>query len=131
VSLLFLAGIFGMFNWAVGRGLPVEEARTLAVNTLVVMEVFYLFSVRYLSVTSLTWRGVLGTPAVLYAVGTVTVLQLIFTYAPVMEAFFDTRPVGLLEGAVVILVGAGLFVLLELEKLLRRRLGFAAVRGQE
>ena len=29
------------------RGLSLEEARTVAVNTLVVMEIFYLFSVRY------------------------------------------------------------------------------------
>ena len=39
----------------------------MVVNTLVVMEIFYLFSVRYVHGSSLTWRGVLGTPAVLVA----------------------------------------------------------------
>jgi len=47
VSALFLAGIFGMFAWSRSSGLSLEEARTAAVNTLVVMEIFYLFSVRY------------------------------------------------------------------------------------
>ncbi|MEZ5504341.1 MAG: HAD-IC family P-type ATPase [Halioglobus sp.] len=48
VSLLFLSGIFGMYEWAVSHGRDINAARTLAVNTLVVMEVFYLFAVRYL-----------------------------------------------------------------------------------
>jgi magnesium-transporting ATPase (P-type) len=54
VSALFLAGIFGMFAGSLHAGLSLEEARTAAVNTLVVMEIFYLFSVRYLRVTSPT-----------------------------------------------------------------------------
>ena len=65
VSTLFLAGIFGVFHWALAQGASIETARTLAVNTLVTMEVFYLFSVRFLRMRSLTVRGVFGTPAVL------------------------------------------------------------------
>lgn len=50
VSALFLAGIFGMYQWMLSQGATVEAARTVAVNTLVCMEVFYLFSVRYLKI---------------------------------------------------------------------------------
>ncbi len=128
VSLLFLAGIFGVFNWALERGLPLEEARTLAVNTLVVMEVFYLFSVRYLGKTSLTWRGAMGTRAVLTSIVTVTVLQLIFTYTPVMAAIFESRPVAIGDGLVVIGVGVALFLILELEKLFRLKTGLGAAK---
>jgi hypothetical protein len=67
VSSLFLAGIFGMFEWALRAGMDVDAARTVAVNTLVCMEVFYLFSVRYLKAGSFSWRGVRGTPLVLLA----------------------------------------------------------------
>src|SRR5262249_21302157 len=35
VSFLFVAGIFGMFEWALARGDSIEEARTVAVNALV------------------------------------------------------------------------------------------------
>lgn len=52
-----LLGIFGMFEWALWKGRSVEEARTVAVNTLVILEIFYLFSVRYLRTPALTWRG--------------------------------------------------------------------------
>ncbi|MCG8690530.1 MAG: HAD-IC family P-type ATPase, partial [Minwuiales bacterium] len=39
VSLLFVAGVFGIFVWTRTHGASLEEARTYAVNTLVVMEV--------------------------------------------------------------------------------------------
>lgn len=125
VSALFLIGIFGMFKWALAQGASVEKARTLAVNTLVVMEVFYLFSVRFLRTPSLTLQGVLGTRPVLISVGAVVVLQLLFTYAPFMERFFETRPVGIVEGIPVIAAGIALFVILEIEKFVRRRLDAA------
>ena len=120
VSTLFLAGIFGIFKWAVAQGADIETARTMAVNTLVVMEVFYLFSVRFLRTRSLTLRGVLGTPVVLISVTAVVVLQLLFTYAPFMGRFFETRPIGIAEIWPVLVTGAVLFGILEIEKAIRR-----------
>ena len=120
VSLLFVAGIFVVYSWAMARGETVAVARTLAVNTLVVMEVFYLFAVRYLDSPSITLRGVLGTPAVLLSISAVTMLQLMFTYAPFMHHFFDARPVALADGLVVLCSGPALLLVLELEKRLRR-----------
>ena len=116
VSLLVVAGVFGVFLWAQGRGLGLEESRTLAVNTIVVMEVFYLFSIRYVHGSSLTWAAVLGTPAVLIGVATVTAAQFAFTYWPPLQAVFHTRPVAFLDGVVVVAVGVALLLLLELEK---------------
>ncbi len=120
VSILFAIFAFAMFGWAEQNGRSNEEARTIVVNTIVVMEVFYLFSVRYLRMTSLTLRGVLGTRAVLLGVGSIIVLQLAFTYTPVMQWLFDTRPMALMDGLLVVGVGVLLFVVLEIEKLLRR-----------
>ena len=104
------------------RGAPVEEARTVAVNTLVAMEVFYLFSVRYLRAPSFTFEGVKGTKPVLIAVFAVFGLQLLFTYAPFMETFFHSRPLSFATGLQIVAVGVALLVLLEIEKFLRRRL---------
>jgi magnesium-transporting ATPase (P-type) len=126
VSLLFVIGAFGMFFWAEARGLAVEEARTIVVNTIVVMEIFYLFSVRYLHGTSLTWTGVVGTPAVLVGVGTVIAAQFVFTYAPFMHVVFATRPVSWADGANIVILGIVFFAILELDKLVRRRLRLLA-----
>ncbi len=122
VSALFMAGAFGIFFWAEDQGFPIEQGRTLVVNTIVVMEIFYLFSVRYVHGSSLTLQGVLGTPAVLIGVGTVILAQLAFTYLPFLQAIFETRPVSLAEGAIVIGVGVLLLIIVESEKWLRASL---------
>lgn len=124
VSVLFVIAAIGIFMWGLARGHDVETARTMVVNTLCVLEIFYLFSVRYLHAPSFSLQGLKGTPAVLAAVGAVIVAQLMFTYTPWMQRLFDTRAVPLLEGLVIIACGVGLFVVLELEKALLRRLGW-------
>ncbi|MDI4639277.1 MULTISPECIES: cation-transporting P-type ATPase [Halomonadaceae] len=122
VALLMAAGVFGIFRLALSEGASLEEARTYAVNTLVLMEIFYLFSVRFLRTPSLTWERMFNSRAAIIAVAVVAVLQLMFTYAPFMERFFDTRPVDFVHGVEILLIGVGLFAVLELEKLgLRRR----------
>lgn len=120
VSVLFAIGCFGMFEWSLQRGDSVELARTIVVNALVIMEIFYLFSVRYIQGTSLSLRGVLGTPAVLLGVGGVILAQLLFTYTPPMQALFDSRPVDMTAGLLSIGLGMLLLVLLEVEKLVVR-----------
>lgn len=119
VSLLFLAGIFGMYTWSIAQGFSVEQARTHAVNTLVIMEIFYLFSVRSLRARSWTVASILGTKAVFIAVTVVLLLQVVFTYAPFMQLFFDTRPMSATMIGIVLGVGVVVFLILELEKWLR------------
>jgi len=125
VSFLFVGAALAMFFHALARGEDLETARTLVVNMLVVMEIFYLFNVRYLHMTSITPRGGLGTPAVLIALTAVIVAQLAFTYAPFMQRWFATRPVSLADGAMIVAIGVVMLLLLEGEKWLLRRLGVA------
>ena len=129
VSLLFTAGIFGIFSWAGYRGYDVDLARTMVVNTLVVMEIFYLFNVRYMYMSSFSLRGALGTPAVLWAVALVVLAQLAFTYAPWLQALFQTRAVPLADGLVIVAIGVAVMVILEIEKVLLRNLGWFANGG--
>jgi magnesium-transporting ATPase (P-type) len=119
VSVLIVIGAFGMFAWAASRGLSDEAARTLVVNAIVVMQIVYLFSVRYLRSTALTWQGALGTPPVLIGVGGTIILQLAFTYAPFMQRLFDTRAVSLRDGIAVIALGILMLLIVEAEKRLR------------
>jgi len=120
VSVLMVAGTFGIYTWAIERGLSLETARTMAVNTIVVMEIFYLFSVRYVHGTSLTWQGVLGTRAVLIGVATIVIAQFAFTYLRPMQAIFATRSISLLDGTIIVAVGAALLVGVEIEKRIAR-----------
>lgn len=123
VSVLFVFGAYAAYAWGLAQdGGSLETARTLVVNAIVAMEVAYLFSVRYLHGSSATARGTRGTPAVLLAIGAVLAAQAFFTYAPVMHAWFQTRALSVADGVVVLLIGAALFGVLELEKAMARRL---------
>ncbi|MFT0892086.1 cation-transporting P-type ATPase [Pseudochelatococcus sp. G4_1912] len=121
VSVLFLIALMGIFFYSLSRGDELALARTLCVNTLVVMEAFYLFNVRYLNVPSFTLRGALGTPAVLIAIAAVIAGQILFTYAPFMQAAFDSRPITWEDGLLMVLIGFIIMVVLEIEKTLFRR----------
>ncbi|MYZ48953.1 HAD family hydrolase [Rhizobiales bacterium L72] len=121
VSMLFVAFAFAAFFHALEDGRPLEEARTVVVNTIVVLEIASLFSMRYLHAPSLSRRGVKGTPAVLLGVGVVVAAQLLVTYLPPLNALLGTAPIALGEIAAVAASGVGLFAILELEKLVRRR----------
>ena len=120
VSTLFAAGIFGTYQWALGAGYPQAMAQTLAVNTLVAMEIFYLFSVRYLKAPSFTWVGVRGTPRVLAAVGAACALQAGFTYLPIMQTWFGSAPLPLPWLGISAAIGVAVLGVLELEKALLR-----------
>ncbi len=123
VSLIFLIGTLTIFFYALARGLNVETARTMVVNTIVVLEIFYLFNVRYLHMTSFTWQGALGTPPVLIAITVAVLAQFAFTYLPVMHHLFATRPVSLTDGLLIIGIGILAMAILEAEKHVMRRMG--------
>ncbi|MDX1633753.1 MAG: HAD-IC family P-type ATPase [Marinobacter sp.] len=122
VSLVFLTGIFSAWFWAMHHHADQSIARTLSVNTLIAMEVFYLFAVRYLDTPSLTLRGVLGTPVVLAAVATVAGLQLLFTYLPWFQALFGTSPLSWEMLVFAGLAGVCVLIILEIETWIRSRL---------
>jgi magnesium-transporting ATPase (P-type) len=116
VSVLFVMGAFGIFYYAIERNYSIELARTMVVNTIVVMEIFYLFNVRYIHGSSFTWQGVLGTRAVLISVCAVVIAQFAFTYAPFMQEVFKTEPISVLDGALIVGIGFAVLIAVEVEK---------------
>lgn len=121
VSLLFLWGVFGMYYYAVDRGYSVELARTIALNTLVVMEIFHLFFIRNIYGTSLTWKAVRGTKMVWTVVIVITAAQFAITYLPLLQTVFATEPIPFLDGMLIVGVGVALFAIIETEKQIRLR----------
>ncbi len=121
VSMLFLCGVYGIYTYAIDRGYSIELARTLAVNTLVIMEIFHLFFIRNIYGTSLTWKAVRGTKVVWMTVIAVTMAQLAFTYLPPLQTLFTSEAVPFLDGLLVIGIGVALFAIIETEKQIRLR----------
>jgi len=123
VSGLFLVAAFGIYRYATDKGYAPELAQTMAMNTLVVLEIFHLFFIRNIYGTSLNWAAVRGTKVVWGSVIAVTAAQFALTYLPPLQQMFGTRAVPFLDGVVVVAVGVVFFALIETEK--QMRLAFA------
>ncbi|MDH3210106.1 MAG: cation-transporting P-type ATPase [Burkholderiaceae bacterium] len=128
VALLFVCGVFGIYAYAIDRGYSVELGRTIALNTLVVMEIFHLFFIRNIYGTSLTWNAVRGTKVVWLTVIIITVAQFSITYLAPLQAIFATEAIPFQDGLLIIGIGIALFAIVEVEKQLRLRL--RAMRAQ-
>ena len=121
VSLILVSGTFGVFVWLRDQGAGIELARTAAVNTLVMFELFYLFCTRFRLASVFRPAALSGSPAVLIAVAIVLIFQMIFTYTPAMQLLFATQPLDLASWAVIVPVAASVLVLVELEKFFFRQ----------
>ena len=119
VSTLFLTAVFGMYFYAIDKGYDQALAQTLAMNMLVVLEIFHLFFIRNIHGTSLTWAAVRGTRIVWACVVAVTAAQFAITYVPPLQRVFGTQAVALADGLLIFGVGAVFFALIETEKQMR------------
>nr|MDJ0889489.1 cation-transporting P-type ATPase [Desulfobacterales bacterium] len=122
VSLLMVTATFGLFLWERAQGTEIDTARTVAVNTLVIAEVFYLLTVRYIQAPALTPAGLTDNRAVLIAIALVIVFQLLFTHTPVLQQLFHTTDLDAEAWLRIVAVGVAILIAVELEKLVVRRL---------
>jgi len=91
--------------------------------------VFYLLNTRSFSAPAYTLSGLTGNKVVLIAIAAIIGLQLLLTYAPLMNTLFDTQPLDLRAWGLCLLVGIAVFVLVEGEKLLQRQGYFPFISG--
>jgi len=58
-----------------------QTAYIIDVNTLVMMQMFFQFSVRYSYDSSISFKGTIGMPDMFCSIATLAVFQLLFTYS--------------------------------------------------
>ena len=101
VGVLLLVGAFWLF-WryrdlalAAGKSeeLALAEARTVAVNFFVFVQLFYMFNCRSLT-KSMFQVGVFSNPWVWAGAAAMVALQLFYTYTPLMNTLFESTPIG-------------------------------------
>jgi magnesium-transporting ATPase (P-type) len=116
VSLILMSGTFGLFLWETSHGASLEQGRTVAVNTLVAFEIFYLFNSRYITAPILNSRGLFGNRHALLAVGLLALFQLAFTYWQPMQQLFGTADIEALTWLKILLISSSVLFLVEGEK---------------
>ena len=121
VSVCILISAYGLFEWSIENGSTVEEARTIAVNTIVMIEIFYLFNCRSLT-KSILLTGFFSNKLIFLGVGTMILLQIAFTYIPVMNEIFHSKPIGIDSWLQIIGVSIVTFLIIEIKKFVLVRL---------
>ncbi|MBL8529596.1 MAG: HAD-IC family P-type ATPase [Burkholderiales bacterium] len=120
VGLTLLAFTLWAFFWMKGQNASDELARTVAVNAITIGQCFFLLNSRYLIDSSLSIKGHLENKFVALGIGAVIILQLLFTYAPPLQALFGNEAVPFYVWPWLIAGGFVFFLVIELEKFIIR-----------
>lgn len=119
VSLLMVSAAFVMFFSDLESGDSMDAARTMALNTIVLFEVFYLFNSK--SLHEYVFKQILSNRFMLLGVSTVLLLQVLITYHPAMNSLLHTAPLSPLQWLKILLVSSSVFFTVEFLKYLRKR----------
>ena len=130
VSVLMLAGAFGLFLWELHaeKG-TLAEARTVVVNVIVIVEGFYLLNCRSLT-HSVFSVGFFSNLWLVIGLVAMVIAQLLFTYLPVMNRLFYSAPISAEAWLRVITVGIAVYFAVGFEKWLRFRRGTKRKAGE-
>ncbi|MCJ8499021.1 cation-translocating P-type ATPase [Desulfatitalea alkaliphila] len=120
VAVLIATSSILLFNYMRAAGASLEAARTVAVNTLVAGQMFYLFNSRFIEQSSLNLQRLLANKKALVSVVVLAALQFAFTYLAPMQQLFGTASISIFEWGWCIAAGAGVFLIVETEKAIKR-----------
>ncbi len=121
VSLLIGGATIAVFLFEEHKGYSIEMAQTMAVNTLVLGQVFYLFNSRFLRESSLRLDLLFTNRVVWIAISVLAVLQLLFVYVPFLNLWFHSAPIPARDWLLPIGIGFAIFLAVEAEKAILRR----------
>ena len=120
VGLALLTYTLWAFFWMKSQGASDQLARTVAVNAITIGQIFYLLNSRYLLDSSFSLKAHLGNKYLPLGIGAVIILQLLFTYAPPLQALFDNEAIPLRVWPWLFVGGLVFFLVVELEKMMIR-----------
>ena len=120
VGLALLTLTLSAFFWIKSMGASDALARAVAVNALVIGQVFYLLNSRYKVDSSLSLKAHLDNKFLPIGIGAVVILQLLFTYAPRLQALFESEAIPLRVWPWLLLGGLAFLLVVEAEKLIIR-----------
>ncbi len=121
VGFCILLGTFGLYELDLMHHQDPVHARTVAVNVIVMIEIFYLFNCRSF-IYSVFRIGFMSNRWAIAGTVFMIFLQLLFTYLPFMNRLFQTSPIRPMDWIWILVVSVAAYVVVEIEKWIRRRL---------
>jgi magnesium-transporting ATPase (P-type) len=120
IGLALLAYTLLAFFWMKSQGASDSLARTVAVNALIIGQVFYLLNSRYLLGSSLSLKAHKGNKHLPLGIVAVVILQLLFTYTTPFQAIFGNEAIPLRIWPWLFAGGLVFFLFVEAEKFVIR-----------
>ncbi len=120
VGAILMASAFLLFEWEEWSGAGDAQARTVTVNVFSVISSFYLLNCRSLHQSFLK-VGFFSNKWILVGIVLMAVMQLLFTYLPLLNRLFHTVPIGVDSWLRILGVGILSHWLISLEKWSTRR----------
>jgi magnesium-transporting ATPase (P-type) len=117
VGLALLAYTLLAFFWMKSQSASDALARTVAVNALILGQVFYLLNSRYMLDSSLSLKAHTGNEYLPMGIAAVVVLQLLFTYTTPFQIVFGNEAIPLRIWPWLFAGGLVFFLVVETEKL--------------
>jgi magnesium-transporting ATPase (P-type) len=115
VSFLIGGMTLGIFKYMQSLDVSQAIARTIAVNTLVAGQLFYLFNCRKIKSPSIG-KGFFNNKYAFFAAGVLILLQAFFVYVPFMNTFFGTEKIEIAYWLYPLAAGIIVFIVVEIEK---------------
>ena len=120
IGLALLAYTLLAFFWMKSQGASDSLARTVAVNALIIGQVFYLVNSRYLLGSALSLKAHMGNKHLPLGIVAVVILQLLFTYTTPFQAIFGNEAIPLRIWPWLFAGGLVFFLFVETEKFVIR-----------
>jgi len=117
---LFLKEFSSAINAGVISADALSEAQTMAVTSIVFLQIFYMLNCRSLS-ESIFNIGVFSNSTVFVGIGILLALQLAYVHLPFMNQLFGSSPLSLQSWAESALCGAVVLPIITIEKIIRNK----------
>lgn len=119
VGFLISLGVIGNFVLALHSGDSLEQARTVAVTTMVFFQLFQAWNSR--SETKSIFRmSVMGNPFLFFGMIASIFAHLAVIYVPALQWVFRTVPLALTEWGEILMVSTTIILAVEIDKRIRR-----------
>lgn len=120
VGLLMMVGTVAVFSWQLNLGASLQQARSVALTTMVVFQMFHVFNCRSEE------KSILGIPLLsnkflFFSVISAMIAHLAALYLPPLQFVFRTTPLTLHQWLVIIPTAGSVILGMEVEKAIRRK----------
>ena len=120
MSIVLVMLSFSFFKWALMNGQSIAQARTIAVNVFIIVELFYLMNCRSFK-KSLIKIGVFSNLWVVGGIVCMLIFQYLYTYSHFMNKIFKSAPIDKMIWVYITIAGFLVFIIIELIKVIRAK----------